>query len=84
MDANVMSALAEPNRLHIVELLRVSPLTVGEIAERLRLRQTKLINRAQYVSEEALQTVLDMGMLQGTSETFDNLDAHLQQLQKSS
>lgn len=34
-----LNALAEPNRLHIVELLRDGPLTVGEIAERLGLLQ---------------------------------------------
>ena len=39
MTAAVFSALAEPNRIHIVELLRdVGALTLGEIAERLGLR----------------------------------------------
>lgn len=32
-------ALAEPNRLHIVELLRSGPLSVGHIASRLGLSQ---------------------------------------------
>ncbi|WP_397538217.1 SRPBCC domain-containing protein [Rummeliibacillus pycnus] len=36
--------------------------------------KTKLINRAEYVSEEALKTVMDMGMLQGISETWDRLN----------
>jgi len=31
------TALTEPNRLHIIELLRDGPLTVGEITERLGL-----------------------------------------------
>lgn len=35
----ILSALAEPNRLQIVELLRIGPLTVGEIAEHLHIRQ---------------------------------------------
>ncbi len=35
--------------------------------------RTKLVNRAEYVSPEALKTVLDMGMLQGISETWDRL-----------
>ncbi|MBP1934917.1 ArsR/SmtB family transcription factor [Ammoniphilus resinae] len=35
----ILSALAEPNRLQIVELLRKSPLTVGEIADHLDIRQ---------------------------------------------
>ncbi|CAG7629288.1 SRPBCC domain-containing protein [Paenibacillus allorhizosphaerae] len=43
--------------------------------------KTKLINRALYASPEALKTVLDMGMEQGISETWDRLDEHLQSLQ---
>ncbi|WP_407268489.1 SRPBCC domain-containing protein [Radiobacillus sp. PE A8.2] len=39
--------------------------------------KTKLINRAEYTSQEALQTVLDMGMEQGTNETWDRLEEHL-------
>ncbi|WP_223588288.1 ArsR/SmtB family transcription factor [Neobacillus bataviensis] len=35
----ILSALAEPNRLQIVELLRLGPLTVGEIADHLHIRQ---------------------------------------------
>lgn len=38
---------------------------------------TKVINRAAYTSEEALKTVLDMGMLQGVTETWDRLAEHL-------
>lgn len=39
MDITTLNALAEPNRMHIVELLREGPLTVGEIADRLGMRQ---------------------------------------------
>ncbi|MFD1177336.1 ArsR/SmtB family transcription factor [Paenibacillus puldeungensis] len=39
MDTATLSALAETNRMHIVELLRSGPLTVGEIADRAGLRQ---------------------------------------------
>lgn len=42
--------------------------------------KTKLINRAQYVSAEALKTVMDMGMLQGITETWDRLNEHVQSL----
>lgn len=42
--------------------------------------KTKVINRAQYDSTEALQTVLDMGMEQGITETWDRLAEHLQSL----
>jgi DNA-binding transcriptional ArsR family regulator len=36
---STFSALAEPNRLHIVELLRNGPLSVGEVADQLGLNQ---------------------------------------------
>ncbi|RTR34083.1 SRPBCC domain-containing protein [Robertmurraya yapensis] len=39
--------------------------------------KTKLINRAEYDSSEALKTVLDMGMEQGITETWDRLEEHL-------
>ncbi|AIQ74114.1 MULTISPECIES: SRPBCC domain-containing protein [Paenibacillus] len=45
--------------------------------------QTKLVNTGKYSSPEALQQVIDMGMLEGISQTFDNLDAHLENLQKN-
>ncbi len=39
MDATTFAALGEPSRLQIVELLRVGPSSVGDIAERLGIRQ---------------------------------------------
>lgn len=46
--------------------------------------KTKVVNTAKYSSPEALQSVLDMGMLQGISETWNNLVTHLEKLQKNS
>lgn len=57
MDANVMSALAEPNRLQIVELLCESPLTVGEIAERLQLRQPQASKHLRVLNEAGIVEV---------------------------
>ncbi|MFC4307030.1 SRPBCC domain-containing protein [Cohnella boryungensis] len=42
--------------------------------------KTKLINRSEYVSAEALKTVMDMGMMQGITETWDRLDELLESL----
>ncbi|MFJ5717475.1 SRPBCC domain-containing protein [Neobacillus sp. NPDC093127] len=42
--------------------------------------KTKLINRAEYVSEDALKTVMDMGMLQGITETWDRLNELVESL----
>lgn len=38
---------------------------------------TRVVSRSIYTSEEALKTVLDMGMLQGISETWDRLGEFL-------
>ncbi|MFF2015224.1 MULTISPECIES: SRPBCC domain-containing protein [Paenibacillus] len=42
--------------------------------------KTKLINRAEYTSAEALKTVMDMGMLQGITETWNRLEERLESL----
>jgi DNA-binding transcriptional ArsR family regulator len=57
MNTTTMSALAEPNRLHIVDLLRDGPLTVGEIAERLELRQPQVSKHLRVLSESGLVEV---------------------------
>lgn len=59
MGANLttLSALAEPNRLHIVELLREGPLTVGEIAERLELQQPQASKHLRVLSDSGIVEV---------------------------
>lgn len=57
MDATTWSALAEPNRLNIVELLRDGPLTVGEIADRLNLAQPQASKHLRVLSEAGLTEV---------------------------
>ena len=42
--------------------------------------RTRLVSRSTYVSAEALQTVMDMGMLQGITETWDRLEERLRSL----
>ncbi|MFC4775788.1 SRPBCC domain-containing protein [Paenibacillus sp. GCM10023252] len=39
--------------------------------------QTKLVSRSEYDSKEALQQVIDMGMEQGITETWDRLSEYL-------
>jgi len=39
--------------------------------------QTKLVSRATYASEEELKKVVEMGMEQGISETYDRLEEYL-------
>jgi len=57
MDANLLSALAEPNRLRIIELLREHPCSVGEIAERLWIRQPQVSKHLRVLSEAGLVEV---------------------------
>ncbi|KZE78933.1 ATPase [Paenibacillus elgii] len=42
--------------------------------------KTKLVNRSEYASAEALKTVMDMGMLQGITETWNRLGELLESL----
>lgn len=58
--ARVLAALAEPNRMRIVELLRTGPRTVGEIAERLGLRQPQ--------TSKHLKVLADAGVVEVTAD----------------
>jgi DNA-binding transcriptional ArsR family regulator len=53
----ILSALAEPNRLQIVELLREGPRSVGEIVERLGLQQPQVSKHLRVLSEAGLVEV---------------------------
>jgi len=39
--------------------------------------KTKLISRGEYATAEALKTVMDMGMIQGITETWDRMEEYL-------
>jgi DNA-binding transcriptional ArsR family regulator len=52
-----LRALAEPNRLHIVELLRNGPRPVGYMAHRLRLRQPQVSKHLRVLSDAGLVDV---------------------------
>ncbi|GAA3407256.1 metalloregulator ArsR/SmtB family transcription factor [Paenibacillus hodogayensis] len=54
---STLSALAEPNRLHIVELLRDGPLSVGEVAERLGLNQPQASKHLRVLSDAGIVEV---------------------------
>lgn len=57
MDVSMLGALAEPNRMAIVELLRDGPLTVGEIANRLELRQPHASKHLKVLSNNGIVEV---------------------------
>jgi DNA-binding transcriptional ArsR family regulator len=49
-----LTALAEPNRLKIVELLREKPRPVGEISSRLRIRQPQVSKHLRVLAEAGI------------------------------
>ncbi|SEB61137.1 metalloregulator ArsR/SmtB family transcription factor [Paenibacillus sp. GP183] len=57
MNLTTLNALAEPNRLHIVELLRDGPLTAGEIADRLELNHPQTSKHLRVLSDAGLAEV---------------------------
>ncbi len=44
--------------------------------------KTRLVSRSAYSSAEALKTVMDMGMLQGITETWDRLEERLSEVKQ--
>jgi len=76
----ILSALAEPNRLQIVELLRRRPLPVGEIVERLRLRQPQVSKHLRVLSDAGLVEVRPVGqqrIYRVRAQALKELDAWL-------
>jgi uncharacterized protein YndB with AHSA1/START domain/DNA-binding transcriptional ArsR family regulator len=61
VDSRLLAALAEPNRLRIVELLGESPRPVGEIATRLDLRQPQVTKHLQTLQRAGLVAVHPLG-----------------------
>ena len=57
MQATVFSALGEPNRLRIVDLLRTSSFAVGEIAETLGIRQPQVSKHLKVLAESKIVRV---------------------------
>jgi uncharacterized protein YndB with AHSA1/START domain len=61
VDVSVLVALAEPNRLRIVELLADGPRTVGEIASALELRQPQVTKHLQTLERAGLVEIRPLG-----------------------
>src|SRR2546429_7987195 len=79
------TALMEPNRLHIVELLRDGPLTVGEIAERLGLQQPQVSKHLKVLSEAAIvevQPQANRRIYKLRREPFQELESWLQSFRR--
>lgn len=84
----VFEEIVEPERIVYVDSFsdadgnvnEAMPATKGTLHFVALEGRTKLVNRSEYVSEEALQTVLDMGMLQGITQTWDRLEERLREV----
>jgi uncharacterized protein YndB with AHSA1/START domain/DNA-binding MarR family transcriptional regulator len=61
VDVALLAALAEPNRLRIVELLDAAPRPVGEIAMKLELRQPQVTKHLQTLERAGLVTMHPLG-----------------------
>ncbi|QGG56183.1 ArsR/SmtB family transcription factor [Paenibacillus sp. B01] len=75
---SILHALAEPNRLRIVELLRSGPLTVGEIAERLSFNQPQTSKHLKVLSEAGVLLVeasANRRIYRLSSKPFQELEA---------
>ncbi|WP_409174229.1 ArsR/SmtB family transcription factor [Brevibacillus fortis] len=85
MDMATLSALAEPNRLKIVELLRDGPLTVGEIAEQLGLRQPQASKHLKVLSDNGIvdvQAEANRRIYKLRPEPFRALDSWVKSFQR--
>ena len=77
-----LSALAEPNRRQIIELLRRKPRAVGEIVDRLGLRQPQVSKHLRVLSDAGLvevRPVAQQRIYALRSEPLRELDHWLQQ-----
>jgi DNA-binding transcriptional ArsR family regulator len=75
----------EPNRLHIVELLRDGPLTVGEITRRLGLQQPQVSKHLKVLSESDIvevQPQANRRIYQLRREPFQELESWLQSFRR--
>ena len=60
MDFNTFTALAEPNRFHIVELLKNGPRPVSEISHQLKLNQPQTSKHLKVLADAGVVDVKPM------------------------
>lgn len=85
MNMTTLSALSEPNRMNIVELLRDGPLTVGEIADQLGLRQPQTSKHLKVLSDNGIvevQAEANRRIYKLRPEPFQALDSWIQSFRR--
>lgn len=78
MNVTTFNALAEPNRLRIIEFLRSGPNTVGAIAETLFIRQPQVSKHLKVLSQAgivAMQPFAQQRVYQLQAQPFEELNA---------
>lgn len=81
MQISPLNALAEVNRMRIVELLRDGPRPVGEITGRLRLRQPQVSKHLRILREAGIVKVLPVAqkrVYQLQAQPFKDLGSWLE------
>ena len=85
MNTAYMTALAEPNRMRIVELLRDGPRPVGEIADRLRIRQPQASKHLRVLNDAGIVIVrpaAQQRIYQLRPQPFEEMESWLKSFQK--
>ncbi|WHY88648.1 metalloregulator ArsR/SmtB family transcription factor [Neobacillus novalis] len=85
VNMTTLSALSEPNRMNIVELLRHGPLTVGEIADQLGLRQPQTSKHLKVLSDNGIvevQAEANRRIYKLRPEPFQALDTWIQSFRR--
>jgi DNA-binding transcriptional ArsR family regulator len=81
MNPITFSALAEPNRFHIVELLREKPQPVGEIAHRLHIRQPQASKHLKVLADAGIvevRPIANQRIYELSPQKFQEIDAWLE------
>lgn len=85
----VFNEIVEPERIVYTDAFSDAEGNVNENMPEARITldfveqdgKTKLISRTQYATEEAVKSVLDMGVIQGITQTWDQLADFLAEFQ---
>ncbi|HEY4877161.1 MAG TPA: metalloregulator ArsR/SmtB family transcription factor [Puia sp.] len=85
MNPTIFSALAESNRFHIVELLRDKPQAVGELAQRLNIRQPQASKHLKVLADAGIVVVrprANQRIYELTPAKFQEIDTWLEKYRK--
>ena len=85
MNSVTFSALAEPNRFQIVELLRDKPRGVGELVDTLRIRQPQVSKHLKVLADAGIVEVRPLAnqrIYELSPKKFQEIDAWLEKYRK--